>query len=324
MEAEIMNKGRPIRETSPPTLPDHDLALCATALYTALRAYPVVVKDIVTALPSHRSTRDPVLALAQVKYARSSEMSPARRLFYNRRAAHPGEAPGWRAAAWQRHLDESTNAAEPPMDSDEQPQPPGCDAWLEVFRTFVDSFETLNASTTESNQRESAVGHRRDRDSSADLLALVRDLDAAVAALASADTHKALEHIAAAKESLLEDTEPVRVSVAARILGLSRRTVDAWVEAGILTPAESAGTTVKVVDPRSLYEVKKLVDDLRRAGKKRGLADAVWQRLQDQQTLSDRRLQESLDQMRRGEGVSLAEARRQLLNQAEDAGDDEG
>ncbi|MFE4360432.1 hypothetical protein [Kitasatospora sp. NPDC056800] len=154
------------------------------------------------------------------------------------------------------------------------------------------------------------------------LLAVVAELDAAVSATEAGDSPGAIEHIEAAKTSIFEDARPVRVSVAAQILGLSRRTVDGWAEAGLLTLVESPGTTVKMVDPRGLYEVKVLVDDLRAAGKKRGLAEAVWQRLQDQRVLEDLRLQESLEQVRRGEGVSLEDYLAQSSDD-EESGDDD-
>ncbi len=161
----------------------------------------------------------------------------------------------------------------------------------------------------------------RDLDVSSNLLAVVAELDAAVLASEAGDNAVAIGHITAARESILEDATPVRVSVAAQLLGLSRRTVDTWVEAGLLSLAEEPGTSVKVLDPRRLYAVKRLVDDLRKAGRKRGLAEAVWQRLQDQEELASPRLQESLKQVRAGEGVSLAEYFAQSAHD-EDAGGD--
>ncbi|MFH9348172.1 hypothetical protein [Kitasatospora sp. NPDC017646] len=162
-----------------------------------------------------------------------------------------------------------------------------------------------------------------DRSDPANLLSVVAELDAAVVASESGDGSGAIGHIQAARESILEDAKPIRVSVAAHLLGLSRRTVEAWAEAGLLTATEEPGTTVKVLDPRRLYEVKTLVDDLRAAGKKRGLAEAVWQRLQDQKLLEDDRLQESLGQMRRGEGISLAELRARMEADDEESGADD-
>ncbi|MER5864570.1 hypothetical protein [Kitasatospora sp. NPDC002040] len=144
------------------------------------------------------------------------------------------------------------------------------------------------------------------------LLAIVAELDAAVSASESGARSAAIGHIEAAKESILEDAQPLRVSAAAQILGLSRRTVDAWVESGLLIQVTEPGTTVKLVDPRRLYEIKVLVDDLRATGMKRGLTDAVWQRLQDRHVLEDERLHESLQQMRTGQGVSLEELRARM------------
>jgi hypothetical protein len=148
-------------------------------------------------------------------------------------------------------------------------------------------------------------GPAHDWADSANLLSVVAELDAAVVASEAGDGARAIGHIRAAREGILEDAKPIRVSVAAQLLGLSRKTVDVWADAGLLTVAEEPGSTVKVLDPRRLYEVKTLVDDLRAAGKKRGLAEAVWHRLQDRKAVESTELQESLEQMRRGETVSL-------------------
>lgn len=79
-----------------------------------------------------------------------------------------------------------------------------------------------------------------------------------------------------------EAVAPVRVRIAASILGLSGRTVRAWVREGVLEAV--------VTEPR-------------------GLLDEVWRRVSDAHTLADPDLVESLAQMRRGEtGVVLARA----------------
>ena len=92
---------------------------------------------------------------------------------------------------------------------------------------------------------------------------------------------------------------PVRVRIAGSILGLSERTVRAWLREGVL---EARTTEPRVLlDPERLHQVWHLVRELREAGKERGLLDEVWRRISDERTLADPDLIESLAQMRRGE-----------------------
>ena len=109
---------------------------------------------------------------------------------------------------------------------------------------------------------------------------------------------QALESVA---ERWLASAPGMRPSIAASLLGLSEPTVRAWVKRGILR-ARSARPRL-LLDPASVLEVRRLVADLRRAGKSRGLLDEVYNRLADEQLLADLDLAESLAQMRRGEYV---------------------
>lgn len=92
---------------------------------------------------------------------------------------------------------------------------------------------------------------------------------------------------------------PVRPRVAASILGLSEKTVRAWVRHDLLT------VTVReprvLLDPERLLTVLRLVHDLREAGRQHGLLDEVWRRISDAETLERADVQEGLAQMRRGE-----------------------
>ena len=58
-----------------------------------------------------------------------------------------------------------------------------------------------------------------------------------------------------------------------------------------------------LLDPASVLGVRQLVADLREADRSRGLLDAVYNRLADEQLLADPDLTQSLEQMRRGEYV---------------------
>jgi DNA-binding transcriptional MerR regulator len=107
----------------------------------------------------------------------------------------------------------------------------------------------------------------------------------------------------------VSESEPVRVAVAARILSLSERSVRAWVREGVLKRA-AADSSRLLLDPAHLHEVLHLVKDLRERGRDRNLLEAVWYRLSDQALLERQDLNESLDQMRRGEGRVVRPRRR--------------
>lgn len=92
---------------------------------------------------------------------------------------------------------------------------------------------------------------------------------------------------------------PVRPRVAGAILGLSEKTVRAWLRAGLLTATVREPRVL--LDPERLLTVLRLVRDLREAGRQQGLLDEVWRRINDAELLEREDLQEGLAQMRRGE-----------------------
>lgn len=94
----------------------------------------------------------------------------------------------------------------------------------------------------------------------------------------------------------------MRPSIAAALLGLSEPTVRAWTRRGVLRVRSRRPRLL--LDPASVLEVRQLVCELRQAGRTRDLLDAVYNRLADEQQLSDPDLAESLAQMRRGEYVT--------------------
>lgn len=107
-----------------------------------------------------------------------------------------------------------------------------------------------------------------------------------------------------AVRKLLTQVEPIRVEIAARLLGVSDKTIRAWTKAGLLFAAQ--GKPRLLLDPVRLHEVARLADDLRAAGKKnRELLDLIWYRLSDEALLEDADLMESLAQMARGEYAPL-------------------
>jgi hypothetical protein len=101
----------------------------------------------------------------------------------------------------------------------------------------------------------------------------------------------------------LADEGTIRPVIAARLLGLSEKTVRAWAAQGALTVAQR--TPRLLLDVQSVHVISHIVRDLRALGKDRDLLDEVWRRLSDAALLERTDFSESLGQMRRGEGTVL-------------------
>jgi hypothetical protein len=98
----------------------------------------------------------------------------------------------------------------------------------------------------------------------------------------------------------LAEEATIRPVIAARLLGLSEKTIRAWADQGVLVVSRRAPRLL--LDVVSVHEVSHLIRELRAAGKDRDLLDEVWHRLNDD-ALTDRDdFRESLSQMRRGQG----------------------
>lgn len=107
----------------------------------------------------------------------------------------------------------------------------------------------------------------------------------------------------AVSNSALAEEGTIRPVIAARLLGLSEKTVRAWADAGVLTIARRSPRLL--LDVRSVHVVSHLVSELRATGRDRDLLDQVWHHLVDAALLDRDDLRKSLDQMRRGEGRVL-------------------
>lgn len=101
----------------------------------------------------------------------------------------------------------------------------------------------------------------------------------------------------------LADEGTIRPVIAARLLGLSEKTVRAWAAQGALTVAQR--TPRLLLDVQSVHVISHIIRDLRALGKDRDLLDEVWRRLSDAALLERPDFSESLGQMRRGEGTVL-------------------
>lgn len=92
----------------------------------------------------------------------------------------------------------------------------------------------------------------------------------------------------------------VSIAVAARLLAVSRTTVEAWRQAGVLVPAPAQRRRHEVTID-SLVRVQILLGELRQLGKDRELRDYAWWTAQDTADYADGQLAEALRQLRTGE-----------------------
>ncbi len=103
-------------------------------------------------------------------------------------------------------------------------------------------------------------------------------------------------------EKDLDSAPPLRPRIAAQLLTLSEKTVQAWTREGVLQRAEGPSSRT-LLDVRRVHQVLHLVQDLRAAGRTTGLLDEVHRRLVDATWLEREDLGESLAQLRRREGT---------------------
>jgi DNA-binding transcriptional MerR regulator len=101
----------------------------------------------------------------------------------------------------------------------------------------------------------------------------------------------------------LADEGTIRPVIAARLLGLSEKTVRAWTSQGVIAAAQRSPRLL--LDLQSVHEVSHIVRELRAHGRDRELLDEVWRRLSDAALLERADLRESIEQMQRGEGRVL-------------------
>src|SRR5580692_7728056 len=111
--------------------------------------------------------------------------------------------------------------------------------------------------------------------------------------------------LAVSRDALAEEGT-VRPAIAAKILGLSEKTVRAWAAAGLLSTRQHSPRLL--LDVPSVHEVSHILRTVRADGLDRDLLEHVWRRLEDHALLNRADLQESIEQLRRGEVVVLCPA----------------
>jgi hypothetical protein len=126
-------------------------------------------------------------------------------------------------------------------------------------------------------------------------VALLRDM-----AAGRLDEQRVREAAQVLLEHLRHELPSVSVAVAARLLEVSRTTVEAWRQAGVLSsgPAQRRRHEVTI---DSLVRVQILLGELRHFGKDRELRDFVWWTAQDTADYADGQLAEALRQLHAGE-----------------------
>lgn len=117
---------------------------------------------------------------------------------------------------------------------------------------------------------------------------------------------RAKRRIAELRRQQLDALGAMRISTAARLLGVAEPTARLWADEGLLE--EVSRRPVRRVSAPSVLRVRPIVRDLKKQGRSRNLLEAVFNRLDDQLQLSDSGLQESLEQMRRGEVIDTTPA----------------
>lgn len=109
----------------------------------------------------------------------------------------------------------------------------------------------------------------------------------------------------AVRDRLAARDRGVKVSEAARVLGLSQPTIRSWIEAGVLDPVPSV-TPVRV-DVGSLAAVKHAVDLLREHADDRRLLADVMRLLRDRAALEGEGVRQGFDDLAAGRVVPLTD-----------------
>jgi excisionase family DNA binding protein len=133
-----------------------------------------------------------------------------------------------------------------------------------------------------------------------EILEEVRRLDALWEAVETGRRGEARRELRDLRARRIGHARPVRLAIAADLLGVSLPTVRAWADEGVLEWRDGSPRRVSL---DSVLRVRPIVKGLKEMGQSRDLLAAVLAQVEDEATLSDRRLQASLKQMRQGRKV---------------------
>lgn len=114
---------------------------------------------------------------------------------------------------------------------------------------------------------------------------------------------RARRRIEELRREQLASLPAIRISAAARLLGVTEPTARLWANEGLLK--DVTRHPVRRVSAASVLRIRPIVRDLKRLGRNRNLLEAVFDRLDDELVLTDVGLEESLEQLRRGEIIDI-------------------
>lgn len=127
-----------------------------------------------------------------------------------------------------------------------------------------------------------------------DLFERVETIEEVAITLPEHDDRRA--RLLAVSQEALADEGTVRPVIAAKILGLSEKTVRAWAAAGLLSTRQRSPRLL--LDVPSVHAVSHVLREIRADGLDRDLLEHVWRRLEDQALLGRADLGESIEQLR--------------------------
>lgn len=96
----------------------------------------------------------------------------------------------------------------------------------------------------------------------------------------------------------IREADPIRVSHAEKVLGVSNQTVRSWIDEGIL---DGFGGSPQRIGLESVVRAKQVADELREKGRDRDFMSAVLSRLEALAAEKDKDFRRSVRQMRRRE-----------------------
>lgn len=133
------------------------------------------------------------------------------------------------------------------------------------------------------------------------LFELVEEVEDVANSLPEADDRR--RRLLNVSSATLAEEATIRPVIAARLLGLSEKTIRSWADQGVFVVSQRAPRLL--LDVRSVHEVSHVIRQLRATGRDRDLLDEVWRRLNDNTLANRDDFRESLSQMRRGQGRIL-------------------
>jgi DNA-binding transcriptional MerR regulator len=107
--------------------------------------------------------------------------------------------------------------------------------------------------------------------------------------------------LAVTSEALAE-AGTIRPVIAARLLGLTEKTIRAWASRGVICVARQSSSPRLLLDLASVHQISQVLAQLREHGQDRDLLDEVWRRLNDAALMERADMHASIGQMCQRQG----------------------